>query len=222
MLPIKLSAPAIGGFSVGLMLLGLYGMWVESRPFLTTVGMARTRAASVIDAPEVPFLSSKRALGVFEFDCRTLAFGTEAATLAPDEHKAAVAGCYERARSLVEAAPGNSRLWLTLAQFAFNAGQPVEIVHAAIAASRATGRWQYSLAKDRTALIARLPEVPPAIADVDQQDLITLAASRNGRDLLAQRYIDRPADRDRITAAIETQSPGEQANFLNRVRRKLQ
>lgn len=221
MLSIKLSAPAIGGFSAGLMLLGIYGMWVESRPFLTTVGSAQARAEAIVDSPEVPFLSSKRALGVFELDCRTLTFGSEAATLTPDQYKSAIAGCYERAKSLASAAPGNSRLWLTLAVFAFNAGAPAEVVHRAIEISRATGPWQFSLSRDRTTLIAALPEVPPSIAAVDDKDLATLAASRNGRDLLAQRYIDNPAQRERIIAAIETQSPQEQANFSSRVRRKL-
>lgn len=218
----KLSAPFIGLFSAGLLCLGLYGMSVESSPFLNTAGTAADRLQSVTADPGVPFLSSKRALGVFEYDCRKLAFDVTTPPIAAEDYPRLNAACFERAKSLLSAAPGNARLWLTLAQFAATQPDQRDLVYRAIEKSRAYGAWQYAFAIDRLRLIDKMPDAPPAIAAIAIADIDTLAASTRGREALARIYIGTPDRRDQITAAIEKRPQNEQRYFLSRVRRNMQ
>lgn len=221
MMSLKLSAPLIGLFSGGLLCLGLYGMSIEASPFLSTAGNSVDRLRAVEADPDVPFLSSKRALTVFEFDCRSLAFGLTTPPIAPEDRTRLNEACYERARSLVETAPGNSRLWLTLAQFAATLPDKRDIAFQALERSRAYGPWQYALAIERTRLIATLPDAPPAVIAVANGDIDTLAASYRGREALAQIYITEPGRRDMITAAIEKRTPNEQKHFVSRIQRNM-
>lgn len=222
MVTLKLSAPLIGLFSAGLLCLGLYGMSVESAPFLNTAGTSADRLQSVTADPDVPFLSSKRSLGVFEYDCRTLAFGQANPPIAAEDYPRLNAACFERAKSLLEAAPGNARLWLTLAQFAATQPDQRDLVYRAIEKSRAYGAWQYAFALERLRLIERLTDAPPAIAAIASADIDTLAASYRGREALAQIYIATPDRRDQITEAIEKRPQNQQRQFLSRVRRNMQ
>lgn len=222
MLSLKLSAPVIGLFSTGLLCLGLYGMSVESAPFLSTAGTAPDRLQSVADSPDVPFLSSKRALGVYELDCRRLAFDPTAEPIPFEDRPRLNEGCYERAKSLVEAAPGNAILWLSLARFAATDAARRDETFRAIELSRAYGPWQYALATDRTQLISLLPDAPPAIKAIADADIETLAASYRGRQQLATMYLTAPDKRDRITGAIEKRPANEQGQFLSLVRRNMQ
>ena len=221
MLPPKLSAPVIGLFSAGLLALGLYGMSIESEPFLSTAGTAVDRLAAVGDS-EIPFLTGKRALGVYDLDCRTLAFGQIADTIPAGERPRLDRACLERARSLLAAAPGNARLWLTFAQFAARQADTRDLAFHAIARSRALGPWQYAFAVDRIRLIDTLPDAPPDIRAIVDADIDTLAASDRGRVALAEAYIAIPDRRERITAAIEKRPQAEQRQFLSLARRVLQ
>jgi len=222
MLSLKLSAPLIGVFSTGLLCLGLYGMSVESAPFLSTAGTAADRLQSVAADPDVPFLSSKRALGVFDLDCRRLAFDQTAETIPFEDRPRLNEACYERAKSMVVAAPGNAILWLTLARFAATDADRRDTTFRALGLSRAYGPWQYALATDRMQLIALLPDAPPAIRAITDADIATLAASYRGREDLAKIYIAMPDRRDQITAAIEKRPIGQQNQFLSRIRRNMQ
>lgn len=222
MLSLKLSAPFIGLFSVGLLGLGLYGMSLESAPFLSTAGSTAERLQSVASDPDVPFLSSKRALDLFELDCRRLAFDQTADPIPFEDRPRLNEGCYERAKSLVEAAPGNAILWLSLARFAATDANRRDITFRALELSHAYGRWQYALASDRVQLISLLPDAPPAIKAVADADLETLAASYRGRQQLATLYLSTPDRRDRITAAIEKRPPADQRQFLSLVKRNMQ
>jgi hypothetical protein len=219
---LKLSAPFIGLFSVGLLCLGLYGMSLESAPFLSTTGTTADRLQSVATHPDVPFLSGKRALSVYDIDCRRLAFDPTAEPIPIEDRPRLNQACYERAKSLVEAAPGNGILWLTLARFAATDTDKRDTALRAIELSRAYGPWQYALASDRTQLINLLPDAPPAIKAIADADIETLAASYRGREDLAKIYISMPDKRDRITAAIEKRPTGEQGHFLSRIRRNMQ
>lgn len=221
MMSLKLSAPLIGLFSGGLLCLGLYGMSIEASPFLSTAGNSVDRLQAVAADPDVPFLSSKRALGVFEFDCRTLAFGLTTPPITVEDRPRLNEACYERARSLVETAPGNARLWLTLAQFAATLPDKRDVAFQALERSRAYGPWQYSLAIERTRLIATMPDAPPAVAAVISGDTDTLAASYRGREALAQIYVTEPNRRDVITAAVEKRAPDEQRHFVSRIQRSM-
>lgn len=222
MLSFKLSAPFIGLFSVGLLGLGLYGMSLESQPFLSTAGSTAERLQSVATDPDVSFLSSKRALGVFELDCRRLAFDQTADPIPFEDRPRLNQGCYERAKSLVEAAPGNAILWLSLARFAATDANRRDITFRAIELSHAYGPWQNALASDRTQLINLLPDAPPAIKAIADADIATLAASYRGRKQLATIYLSLPDKRERITAAIEKQPTNEQNHFLRLIRRNMQ
>lgn len=222
MLSLKLSAPLIGLFSVGLLGLGLYGMSLESDPFLSTAGSTAERLQSVATDPDVSLLSSKRALGVFEFDCRRLAFDQTAEPIPFEDRPRLNEGCYERAKSLVEAAPGNAILWLSLARFAATDANRRDVTYRAIELSRAYGPWQYALASDRVQLINLLPDAPPAIKAIADADIETLAASHSGRQQLATIYLSTPDKRDQITAAIEKRPASEQGHFLSLVRRNIQ
>lgn len=215
----KLSAPIIGLFSACLLALGLYGMSIESKPFLSTTGTAVDRLAAVAGDSDVPFLTSKRALGVYDLDCRTLAFGQIADTIPAEDHPRLNRACFERARSLLAAAPGNARLWLTFAQFAARQADTRDLVFHALARSRALGPWQYALAIDRIRLIDILPDAPPDIRAIADADIDTLAASYRGRVTLAEAYIAIPDRRQRITAAIEKRTQAEQQEFLSITRR---
>ncbi|MCM5554913.1 hypothetical protein [Pleomorphomonas sp. NRK KF1] len=221
MISLKLSAPLIGLFSGGLLCLGLYGMSIEASPFLTTSGNSADRLQSVAADPDVPFLSSKRALSVFEYDCRALAFGLTTPPIVAEDRPRLNEACYERARSLVTTAPGNARLWLTLAQFAVTLPDKRDIAFQALERSRAYGPWQYSLAIERTRLIATMPDAPPAIRAIADDDAQTLAASYRGREALAQIYVTEPDRRDVITAAIEKRPPNEQRHFVSRIQRTM-
>ena len=196
-------------------------MSIEASPFLSTAGNSVDRLRAVEADPQVPFLSSKRALTVFEFDCRSLAFGLTTPPIAPEDRTRLNEACYERARSLVETAPGNARLWLTLAQFAATLPDKRDIAFQAIERSRAYGPWQYSLAIERTRLIATMPDAPPAVAAVADADIRTLSASYRGREALAQIYVTEPDRRDAITAAIEKRAADEQRHFVNRIQRNM-
>lgn len=220
MLSMKLSAPFIGLFSTGLLCLGLYGMSVESAPFLNTAGTAADRLQSAATDPDVPFLSSKRALSVYDLDCRTLAFGT--ASIPFEDRPRLNEGCYERTKSMLEVAPGNAILWLTLARFAATDANKRDVTFRAIELSRAYGPWQYSLARDRIELINLMPDAPQAIKTIADADIETLAASYRGRADLAKIYLAMSDKRDRITAAIEKQSANEQRQFLSLIRRNMQ
>ncbi|SCM78723.1 hypothetical protein KL86PLE_90048 [uncultured Pleomorphomonas sp.] len=222
MLSLKLSAPLIGLFSAGLLCLGLYGMSVESAPFLSTAGTVADRLQSVAADPDVPFLSSKRALGVFDLDCRRLAFDQTAETIPFEDRPRLNDACYERAKSMVAAAPGNAILWLTLARFAATDADRRDTTFRALELSRAYGPWQYALATDRMQLIALIPDTPPAIKAIVDADIATLAASYRGREDLAKLYIAMPDRRDQITAAIEKRPAGQQNQFLSRIRRNMQ
>jgi hypothetical protein len=222
MLSLKLSAPVIGLFSAGLLALGLYGMGIESEPFLSTTGTAADRLAAAADDSDVPFLTSKRALGVYDLDCRTLGFGQVADTIPAEDRPRLDRACFERARSLLAAAPGNARLWLTFAQFAARQADTRDLVFHAIARSRALGPWQYAFAMDRIRLIDTLPDAPPDIRAIVDADIETLAASYRGRVALAEAYIAIPDRRERITTAIEKRSQVEQRQFLSLTRRALQ
>ncbi|PKR89296.1 hypothetical protein CXZ10_10270 [Pleomorphomonas diazotrophica] len=222
MISLKLSAPLIGVFSAGLLCLGLYGMSIESTPFLSTAGSSIDRLQAVAADPDVSNLSSKRALGVFEYDCRTLAFGLTTPPITAEDRPRLNEACYERARSLVEAAPGNARLWLTLAQFAATLPDKRDAVVHALERSRAYGPWQYSLAVDRVQMIETMPDISEALATVISGDIETLAASYKGRDALAQIYVATPGRRDQIAAAVEKRAPKEQRNFLSKVQRSMQ
>ncbi|MBS1166840.1 MAG: hypothetical protein H6R00_2865 [Proteobacteria bacterium] len=219
---LKLSAPFIGLFSTGLLCLGLYGMSVESAPFLRTAGTAPDRLQAVASQPDVPFLSSKRALGLYEVDCHRLAFEPTAEPIPFEDRPRLNEGCYERAKSLVEAAPGNAILWLSLARFAATDAARRDETFRAIELSRAYGPWQHALAADRAQLISLMPDAPPAIKAIADADIETLAASYQGRDDLAKIYIATPDRRDRITAAIERRPVSEQNQFLGLVRRTMQ
>ncbi|WP_026783954.1 hypothetical protein [Pleomorphomonas koreensis] len=222
MLSLKLSAPVIGLFSAGLLALGLYGMSIESRPFLSTTGTAADRLAAATDDSDVPFLTSKRALSVYDLDCRTLAFGQIADTIPAEDRPRLDQACFERARSLLAVAPGNARLWLTFAQFAARQAGARDLVFHAIARSRALGPWQYAFAIDRIRLIDTLPDAPPDIQAIIDADIETLGASWRGREALAERYVAMPEQRERITAAIEKLPQIQQRQFLSRVRRAFQ
>jgi hypothetical protein len=222
MLSLKLSAPVIGLFSAGLLALGLYGMSIESEPFLSTTGTAADRLAAAADDSDVPFLTSKRALGVYDLDCRTLAFGQIADPIPAEDRPRLDRACLERARSLLAVAPGNARLWLTFAQFAARQPDMRDQVFHAIARSRALGPWQYAFAMDRIRLIDTLPDAPPDIRAIVGADIETLAASYRGRVALAETYIAIPDRRERITAAIEKRPQAEQRQFLSLARRALQ
>ncbi|PIO97516.1 hypothetical protein [Pleomorphomonas carboxyditropha] len=222
MLSLKLSAPLIGLFSAGLLCLGLYGMSVESAPFLSTAGTVADRLQSVAADPDVPFLSSKRALGVFDLDCRRLAFDQTAETIPFEDRPRLNDACYERAKSMVAAAPGNAILWLTLARFAATDADRRDTTFRALELSRAYGPWQYALATDRMQLIALIPDTPPAVKAIVDADIATLAASYRGREDLAKLYIAMPDRRDQITAAIEKRPAGQQNQFLSRIRRNMQ
>lgn len=217
----KLSAPVIGLFSAGLLALGLYGMSIESKPFLSTTGTASDRLAAAADDSDVPFLTSKRALGVYDLDCRTLAFGQIADTIPPEDRPRLDQACFQRARSLLAAAPGNARLWLTFAQFAARQADTRHLVFHALARSRTLGPWQYAFAIDRIRLIDTLPDAPPDIRAIVDADIDTLAASYRGRVDLAEAYIAIPDRRQRITAAIEKRTQAEQQEFLSITRRAL-
>ncbi len=222
MLSFKLSAPFIGLFSVGLLGLGLYGMSLESQPFLSTAGSTAERLQSVATDPDVSFLSSKRALSVFELDCRRLAFDQTADPIPFEDRPRLNEGCYERAKSLVEAAPGNAILWLSLARFAATDANRRDITFRAIELSHAYGSWQNALASDRRQLINLLPDAPPAIKAIADADIDTLAASNRGREDLARIYLAAPEQRERIMTAIEKRSIGQQNHFLSRIRRNIQ
>jgi len=222
MLSLKLSAPVIGLFSAGLLALGLYGMSIESKPFLSTTGTAVDRLAAAMDDSDVPFLTSKRALSVYDLDCRTLAFGQIADTIPAEDRPRLDRACFERARSLLAVAPGNARLWLTFAQFAARQAGTRDLVFHAIARSRALGPWQYAFAIDRIRLIDTLPDAPPDIRAIIDADIETLVASGRGREALAERYVAMPEQRERITAAIEKLPQIQQQQFLARVRRAFQ
>lgn len=222
MISLKLSAPLIGAFSAGLLCLSLFGMSVESTPFLSTAGSSLDRLQAVAADPDVSTLSSKRALGVFEYDCRLLAFGPTTPPIDAEDRPRLNETCFERARSLVEAAPGNARLWLTLAQFAAALPDKNDVGIKALERSRAYGPWQYSLAVDRMRLISAMPDMPPALNAVVDGDIQTLAASYRGREALAQIYVATPARRDQITAAIEKRTPNEQQHFVHLIQRSMQ
>lgn len=222
MLSLKLSAPFIGLFSTGLLCLGLYGLSVESSPFLSTAGTAPDRLQSVASDPDVPFLSSKRALSVFDIDCSRLAFDQTADPIPFEDRARLNQACYERARSLVQAAPGNAILWLTLARFAATDVDRRDTAFRAVELSRAYGPWQYALARDRMQLINLIPDAPAAIKAIAGADIETLAASYRGREDLAKIYLAAPDKRDLITAAIEKRPVNEQNQFLNRIRRNMQ
>ena len=222
MLSLKLSAPFIGLFSAGLLGLGLYGMSLESAPFLSTAGSAAERLQSVATDPGVPFLASKRALALFELDCRTLAFNQAADTIPFEDRPRLNEGCYERAKSLVEAAPGNAIFWLSLARFAATDANRRDVTFHALELSRAYGPWQYALASDRAQLIDLMPDAPPAIKAIADADFETLTASRRGREQLATIYLSAPDKRDRIIAAVEKRPANEQRWFLGLVKRNLQ
>ena len=219
---LKLSAPFIGLFSAGVLCLGLYGISVESALFLRTAGTAPDRLQSVAADPDVPYLSSKRALSLFDEDCRKLAFEQTSVPIPVEDQPRLNEACFARARFLVEAAPGNARLWLTLAQFAVTQPDQRNTVFHAVERSRAYGPWQYSLAVARMRLVSTLPDAPPAVKAIDDADIQTLAASNRGRDALAQIYIATPDQRDRITAAIEKRPPNDQKSFLGRIKRNMQ
>ncbi|MCM5556796.1 hypothetical protein [Pleomorphomonas sp. JP5] len=220
MISLKLSAPLIGLFSGGLLCLGLYGMSIEASPFLSTAGNSSDRLQSVATDPDVPFLSSKRALIVFEYDCRSLAFGLTTPPIVAADRPRLNEACYERALSLVKTAPGNARLWLTLAQFAAFLDKR-DVAFQAIERSRSYGPWQYSLAIERTRLIATMPDAPPAIKAIADSDAQTLAASYRGREALAQIYVTEPERRNAIAMVIEMRPPNEQRHFVSRIQRTV-
>lgn len=220
MVSLKLSAPLIGGFSAALLLLGLYGTMVESAPFLTSTGGATDRLDAVESSPAVARLSSKRALDVYEYDCRALAYDIVATGVAEDRARVDRA-CLERTKSLLAAAPGNSRFWLNLAQFASGLPGNEELVLKAIRQSRLYGPWQYALAYDRLRMIFALPAPPADMAAIADADLITLAASRKGQDNLAAWYVSSPELRDRIAAAVATRPAHQQSTFLSLIRQTL-
>jgi len=197
-------------------------MSVESAPFLNTAGTAPDRLQAVASNPDVPFLSSKRALGLFDSDCLKLAFEPTADPIPFEDRPRLNEGCYERAKSLVAAAPGNAILWLSLARFAATDAGRRDTTFRAIELSRAYGPWQHALATDRTQLISLMPDAPPAIKAIADADIETLAASYRGRDDLAKIYITTPDRRDRITAAIEKRPTNEQGHFLSLIRRNMQ
>jgi hypothetical protein len=222
MLSLKLSAPVIGAFSAGLLALGLYGLSVESSPFLSTAGSAADRLQSLEGSPSIPVLSSKRALGVYDYDCRALAADIRKAGT-PDEASRTDRACLERAKSLVSAAPGNARFWLTLAQFASRLPGQQELMLKAIRLSRTYAPSQAAFSYERIALIDSLREKPADVDAIIDADLAVLATGRRSRETLAKMYI--AADqtrRDRITAAVTTRPANEQNNFLSMVRRSIQ
>lgn len=220
MVSLKLSAPLIGGFSAALLLLGLYGTMIESAPFLTSAGTAGDRLEAVEASPAIPRLSSKRALDVYEFDCRALAYDIVATGVAEDRARVDRA-CLERTRSLLTAAPGNSRFWLNLAQFASRLPGNEDLVLKSIRQSRLYGPWQYALAYDRLLMIFALPAAPDDITAIANADLVTLAASRKGRNNLAAWYVSSPELRDRIAAAVATRPSNQQNLFLRLIRDTL-
>lgn len=221
MLSLKLSAPVIGAFSAGLLLVGLYGLSVESSPFLSTSGAAADRLQSVESSPFVPLMSSKRALAVYDADCRALAVDAVMTGEANDGGRANRA-CFERTKSLIAAAPANSRFWLTLAQFAVRLPDQKEVVTKALRLSHTYAPWQAALAYERIALIDTLQDKPADLDAMIDADLKVLAAGVRSRETLAAMYLAADqARRDRITAAVMTRSPKEQENFLALVRKSI-
>jgi len=220
MLSLKLSAPVIGGFSALLLALGLYGLTVESAPFLSSAGTPANRLQSIEDAPAISTLSSKRALGVYELDCRSLALDM-AAGGTPEERGRVDRACFERTKSLLKAAPGNARFWLNLAQFGSRLPGERDLVLQATKLSRLYGPWQYSFATDRVALINSLADAPDDIQKVLDADMKTLAASVKGRQDLAKLYIANPQLRTRIGEAIATRSVNSQNDFVGFIQSAL-
>lgn len=221
MLSLKLSAPVIGAFSAGLLAVGLYGLSVEASPFLSTAGTALDRLQSVETSPSAPLMSSKRALAVYDADCRALAVDVVMAGEVNDGNRANRA-CFERTKSLIAAAPGNSRFWLTLAQFASRLPDQKDVVAKAIRLSHTYAPWQSTLAYERITLIDTLQDKPADLDAIIDSDLKTLAAGGTSRETLAAMYVAADqARRDRITSAVMTRSPKEQERFLNLVRRSL-
>jgi hypothetical protein len=122
--------------------------------------------------------------------------------------------CRDIARGIIREVPDHAYGWLVLAQAAAGLGD-AEALNAALVASRKDAPNEVWLASRRATLAqAHAAELSASAAAAYDADLRLLVSSKTGLRAVAQRYVEQPDFRARITAIVEHMSAEDQRRFV--------
>ena len=128
--------------------------------------------------------------------------------------------CGRAATEATREMPLYARAWLALAVLAADVDDRTGLEQTLGEAVRAAPFAQY-LAQVRVALVGeKMPGVSDGLAALYTQDTLALLLSQPGREVMASRYVNFPAERPAIRAAVETAPESQQQEFVATLQRQ--
>lgn len=190
----------------------------EAAPFLNQGLRPAETAASLAAGALQPGLS-RESYQLIVGDCVNTLHSLYMRTRPSDERDAVAGVCKHFAEQSVAVMPTFSFGWFALAAIESETDEDATEFNLALQRSQITGPGEQWIAESRVALAEqRFGDLTEASLRGHESDLRLLVQSRRGIASIAQRYVEDPAFRERITAIVETLPREAQQAFIAEVK----